>query len=985
MSKKLILSSLLFLIVALAKAQNFQVVGVVVDQTDKTPLIGVTVQVINQADSTKRLGTTTDKDGKFAIKIANRGRYKLRVSYVGYKMVEQLFRTENELKNFGAIEISQDLNQLKEVVVQGTQVRVEQKGDTLLYNANAFKVNQDATTEDLVKKMPGITIENGTVKAQGEDVKRVQVDGREFFGDDATLALRNLPAEIVDKIQVFDRLSDQAQFSGINDGNTEKTINIVTRTGRNNGQFGKVYAGFGSNTGEGTSNRYSVGGNINFFSGQRRISLIGLGNNINQQNFSMQDLLGTLGTTGGGFGGGGAGGRQGGGGFGGGGGGFQGGGAGGGFGGNSAGNFMVGQQSGITQTNAVGLNYSDNWGKKIKVTGSYFFNNTTNTNDGFKTRNYFASRGVSGQTYEEESRTSSTNQNHRFNLRFEYTINTRNSLIITPSLSFQSTDQKSYLDGETSVSGKPLSSVLTSNSSKSTGYNFSNNVLFRHRFSKIGRTFSIGVTTSVNDRTRDGLLQSRNRYFNTLDSLQTVDQQSQSPSHGYTLSANLSFTEQLSKKATLELNYNMSFNRNNSNKTTNNFSKLDNGYTVLDPILSNRFENDYVSNRAGFNLRFGERRDPFNVTLGVNYQNANLLGNQLFPKNVETTKSFNNLLPSVEVMYRKSQSKTLRFNYRTSTNAPSITQLQNVPNNTNQLILSTGNPDLKQEYSHNLSMRYNSTNTKNARTFLAFVSASFTQDNITNATYIPLRDSLVSGILLKNGAQLTKPINLDGTWSLRSFFTLGLPLKPIKSNLNFNAGVSYSNTPGLINNVKNIANTTNLNSGLVLSSNVSEYVDFTLSYSATYNIVENTLRPQSNNNYFYHLAGAKVNLQSKNGWVWSTDANQSLYSGLGTDYNQTFILWNMGLAKKFLKDRRGELKLTVFDLLKQNNSISRNTTSTYIEDVQTTVLKRYFMLTFTYNVRNFRKGNVQPDNNMNNNQFPFGPNGGNNPFPRREF
>ncbi len=952
------------LIGTLASAQNFQVVGVVVDIADKTPLIGVTVQLINQADSTKRLGMTTDKDGKFSFKVTNRGNYQLRVSYVGYKTIEQRVRTDEPVKNVGTIEMSLDQNQLKEVLVQGTQVRVEQKGDTLMYNASAFKVNVDATTEDLVKKMPGITIENGAVKAQGEDVKRVQVDGREFFGDDATLALRNLPAEIVDKIQVFDRLSDQSQFSGINDGNTEKTINIVTRTGRNNGQFGKIYAGYG------TDNRYLMGGNINFFSGQRRISIIGLGNNVNQQNFATQDLLGTLGTTGGGgFGGGGGGARPGGGG-----GGFQGGGGGGGFqgGGNNAGNFLVGQQGGITQTNAIGLNYSDNWSKKIKVTGSYFFNSTTNNNNGFKTRNYFAVKGVNGQTYEEDSRTSNTNQNHRFNLRFEYTINARNSLIITPNMSFQSTEQKSYLNGETSALGKPLSSVLTNNTSESTGYNFSNNVLFRHRFAKAGRTFSVGVTTSINDRTRDALLQSRNRYYNTLDSLQLVDQQSTTPSHGYTLSSNVSFTEQLSKKTTLELNYNASFNRNNSDKTTNNFSKLDNGYTVLDPILSNRFENDYVSNRAGFNLRFGERRDKLNLTVGLNYQNANLLGDQLFPKKIETEKSFNNLLPSAELTYRKSLTKSLRFNYRTSTNAPSISQLQNVPNNSNQLILSTGNPDLKQEYTHNLSLRYNSTNTQSARTFFSFVSANFTQDNITNATFIPLGDSLVSGILLRRGSQLSKPINLDGTWSLRSFFTLGMPLKPIKSNLNFNAGVSYSNTPGLINNAKNIANTTNLNSGLVLSSNISELVDFTLSYSATYNVVKNTIRPQSNSNYFYHLAGAKINLQSKNGWVLSTDANQSLYSGLGTEFNQTFILWNMGAAKKFLKDRRGELKLTVFDLLNQNNSISRNTTSTYIEDVQTTVLKRYFMLTFTYNVRNFRKGNVQPETpQMPNQDFPF--------------
>jgi hypothetical protein len=257
---------------------------------------------------------------------------------------------------------SQDL---ATVVITSTIAPATQKADTLQINASQYKVNPDASTEDLVRKMPGITIENGVVKAQGENVQKVTIDGRELFGDDATAALRNLPAEVVDKIQVFDRLSDQAQFSGVDDGNTTKGINIVTKANMRNGQFGRVFAGYG------TDGRYAAGGNTTLLKENRRISIVGNFNNTNQQNFSQQDLLGVTSSTGGGGfrggGGGGGGGRP----QGGGGGRPQGGG-GGNFGGGNTGNFLVGQQNGINRTNAFGINYSDIWNKNVTVTGSYF-------------------------------------------------------------------------------------------------------------------------------------------------------------------------------------------------------------------------------------------------------------------------------------------------------------------------------------------------------------------------------------------------------------------------------------------------------------------------------------------------------------------------------------------------------------------------------------------------------------------------------------
>lgn len=930
-----------------AAGQGIELRGRVMDKNDNSSLFGVTVLLINARDSTQRSGTTTDADGRFAFPNLSRGAYRLRLSYIGYNTEQVQIRPFNSVQDLGTLQLSSNSKNLKEVTVKGMQERVEQKADTLIYNADAYKVTKDANVEDLVTKMPGITIENGTIKAQGQDVKRVLVDGREFFGDDASLALKNLPSEVVDKIQVFDRLSDQSQFTGFDDGNAERTINITTRNGKNNGQFGKVYAGYG------TDNRYSAGGNINFFSGARRISLIGLSNNINQQNFAMQDLLGALGSGGGG-------GRPGGGGnFGGnrGGGGGNRGGGGGGFGGNSAGNFLTGQQGGITSTNALGLNYTDNWGKKIKVTGSYFFNQARNNTESVLQRTYFSTAN-NGQIYDQSSFSSNNNQNHRANLRMEYQISPRSSLIWTPRISIQNNNNNSTVSGVNTESetGAKLTETNTNTSAHSNGYNFSQNLLYRYRFAKPGRTISIGVGTTLNTNNRNGFQFSENRYY-TNDSLATINQQSETNTNSNNWSANVNYTEPLSKSSQLQFSYNGSITNSKSNKETFDYNEQTQSYSNLNTILSNRFDNQYMTNRGGVSYRL--RTEKAFLTLGGDYQMADLSGNQLYPREFSVNKTFQNFLPNIDLNYKFTQTKNLRFNYRTSTNAPSITQLQNVYDITNPLFISSGNPDLKQEYSNTFSLRYNSTNVAKSVNFFGGLFATLTQNNITNSTFIATRDTTLSqGVLLTRGSQYSRPVNLQGYRSVRAFMNLGLPIQSIKSNLNLNGGVNYTRTPGLINQVENLSNNYAFNAGTVLSSNISENLDFSVSYSGAYNIVRYSIQPQQNSNYFSHTARFRLNWVSHKGFTINPDVTNTLYSGLGAGYDRSFTLVNLGVGQKILKDQRGEIRLTIFDLLKQNNSISRNITETYVEDNRTLVLSRYFMMTFTYNLRNFRGSNT---------------------------
>jgi hypothetical protein len=305
--------------------------------------------------------------------------------------------------------------------------------------------------------------------------------------------------------------------------------------------------------------------------------------------------------------------------------------------------------------------------------------------------------------------------------------------------------------------------------------------------------------------------------------------------------------------------------------------------------------------------------------------------------------------------YRFDNKSNLRIFYRTNTNAPSVNQLQGVINNSNPTQLSTGNPNLKQDYSHSLSARYGVTNAKTAQNVMLYLNLAYSNNAIVQSTFIADKDyELAKGITLFRGSQLTKPVNLDGLFNVRTFISYGLPISKIKSNLNFSAGVNYAKNPNLINDIKSFTNTYGINSGLVLSSNMSEKVDFTFSYSPTYNLVRNSVQTTLNTNYLFQNTSFKINWLFGKGFLLQTEVLNQAYSGLGSGFNQNFTLWNAGFGYKFLKKQAGELRLNVFDLLKQNNSITRNVSTAYIEDARSQVLTRYFMLTFTYNLRNFR-------------------------------
>lgn len=891
-------------------------------------------------------GTVSDVEGRFRFDSIGKGGYVLVVTYLGFEELRGEITLKSENLNLGTLRLEPNSQVLQGVEIKADAVSALQKVDTMEFNSAAFKVMKDADAQELIEKMPGVSVENGQVKSQGENVQQVLVDGKPFFGNDPTAALKNLPAEVIEKVQIFDAQSDQSQFTGFNDGNTVKTINIVTKNGMQNGQFGKAYAGYGY------EDKYQAGGNINFFDGDRRISLLGMSNNINVQNFAAEDIVGAMGMSGdrgrmamrmmsmGGRGGGG--GRSGGGGF---------------------SDFLVNSSGGISTTHALGLNYSDKWGKKVEVSGSYFFNNSENNAENTVFRNFLSSNQEVGNTYQESALSTTNNTNHRLNLRMEWTIDSMNSLLFRPRVTFQQNDGNSLTEGATNdLFSSVLNRSTSSYTSQLTGWNTNGTLLWRHKFAKKGRTFSLEASGGYSPKLGESLLQSEN-YFPSLNPspfpilvLEVLNQQGDLSIGSWNAGGNAEWTEPISQNGQLLLNYRYSFQQESSDRLISDWVEATGGYDLLNEPLSNVFSNDYITQQGGLGYNYSKGRD-FNVSVRANTQWAELNNQQTFPSLGQVNQTFVNILPSAFIRYNIDKNRNIRFNYRSNTQLPSVDQLQNVVNNTNPLQLSSGNSELAQSEQHNIFARYQGVNPARSSSLFFMIGGGFTRDYIGKSTYLAgFEHPIFEELNAQPGAQLTRPVNLDGYANARSFLTYGFPLKRIKSNLNLDASYNFSQTPGLINEGRNLTAVHAIGAGFTLGSNISDKVDFTISTRPLWNTTSNSLQTAANTQFWSQNSRVKLNWQIWEGFVLRTDLTHTLYSGLSDGFNQEFYIWNLGIGKKVLKDDRGEITLAVNDLLSQNRSITRTVTEAYIEDARTNALTRFIMLSFTYNLRHFNTG-----------------------------
>lgn len=904
----------IFSSVALMAQSTATLKGKLVDSVGKQTLKDASITVLEAKDSTLDVFGLAKADGSFVVEKISFGEMIVMIKFQGYEAYSKKinFSKANASVDLGTVYLRLAANDLGEVTV--TQSPISIKKDTVQFNASSFKTKPNAVLEDLLKKLPGVQVEtDGTVKAQGENVQRVLVDGKRFFGDDPKLATKNLPPDMIDKIQVFDALNDQSAFTGFDDGNRIKTINITTKKDKRKGYFGRAVLGGGSDSEEG---RYDNSVNLSYFNGDRQLTFTGQANNVNKQNFGAQDL------------------------FGGGGGGrtivIAGGGGRGGAGG------ATNNSGGIIRTLAAGLNYKDIWGKKTEVSGSYFFNDMQTTREqNSYTQNLIPGNPDSSIFNSQLNNSVTKNRNHRINFNIEHQFDSANSLIIRPNISFQETESATDVTTfSTRGTSKNLNNSLASTDRSNSGYNASLEATFRHRFKKKGRTYSIAFNPgqSVNDGNTTNY--SINNFFNTTTPYaDTINQIGVTNRDSKTMNATFSYTEPIGKNQIIEFNYNFNSNVNNSGTKTFAFNKANSQYDIVVPNLTNVFENTFNSNRVTLNYRLQNAK--YNFSIGSGIQVGDLISKNL-SKDSSITQNFVNFFPTMNFRYDFSRTKNLRIFYNGRTGQPTAQQLQPVVDNSNPLNITTGNPNLKQQFIHTFRILFNSFDVVTHKIFFATINANFTANDIQNSTtYLP------------NGAQFTMPVNLSGTYNINAFLNYGFPLKKPKSNINLGVNLSRSQSQTLVNALSNYTRSTIAGFNASWTTNIKEGFDMNFSSNSSVNFARYTLQSQQNGDFFTQTFVAEPTVYTKSGWVFSTDFRYIKNTGRADGFNTNIPLWSASIAKQLFKKKEGELKLYVFDLLNQNQSLTRNVTGNTIQDVSTVVLKRYFMISFTYNLRSF--------------------------------
>lgn len=916
--KKLSFSALMIVVCIVAKAQkiNGAVRGNLKDSASKQALYDATVSVLSAKDSSLVSFTLSSNSGFFEIKNVPSGEYVVLVSYQGFNTLRKHFSITDKVPvaDLGNVFMIQDYKTMGEVIVKD-EVPIKVKGDTIVYNANSFKVlNPNGTAEDLLKKLPGVQVDrDGTVKAQGETVPKIYVDGKEFFGTDPKMATKNLTADMIDEVEVYDDMSDQAKFNGVDDGSRTRVMNLKLKKDKKQGMFGRASLGYG------TDDRYTGNISANYFKGATKLSVVARGNNTNNIGFTNNDNLGI----------------------------FSAGSAGGGRGGNSA---------GITKNWNIGTNYSDLWGKNLELTGSYFFNHLNNYNNNRSSSIYtFPKDSVVNKLQSGLSR--NYNDNHRANLRLTYTIDSMNSVIYTPNLNLQNSESNRTDSSESYNSGKlDLSKVNDSRSVRTNtgdGINWSNNITFRHKTSKKGRTFSVNLTNSLNNNERDGSTTSRIGSFrNGVKTRETIiNQISRQKTESRNYSASISYTEPLGRDKMLEFNYRYSNNENKSDRRVFDFDTLSGKYTRENIAQTNLFENSNESNRFGTNFRVVKKK--YNYQLGIAAQKITLVSDNISKKQF-IGQTYTNLFPTASFNYNFARSKALRFQYRGSTNQPSTSQLQETTDKNNALYWTRGNAALKQEYNNNFSLTYNYFNMTSFKNYFFRLGFSNTANQIVN--------NIISGPRIykedtvDRGVQLTIPVNASGAYNFNGNANIGFPIKRMKGgNFNTTTSVRIGRDINFVDSVKNISKNISLGENVHISYTYKEKLDISVGVGIDYNAARYSLFDQNNNSYYTYTASGDVSYIFPKNFIVSTDGDFIANSGLASGYNQHYFLWNAGISKQMLKNNRGELKLSVYDILKQNRSISRSFGSNYIQDVQNSAVQRFFMLSFTYNLN--RMGN----------------------------
>lgn len=905
----LMLLMILFSPMAFAQQSGVNVTGSVVEQGSDTPIEQATVRLLNVKDSAMVRGVVSARNGSFTLKNVKKGSYLLHITFIGYDPLYQPLQITGKKNpvNVGKLELSDGAIELGEAVVIGKAPEVTVRNDTVEYNADSYKVTEGSVLEDLLKKMPGVEVDSeGKITVNGKEVKKVMVDGKEFFSDDPKVASKNLPAKMIDKLQVLDKKSDMAQMTGFDDGEEETVINLTVKPGMKQGWFGNAYGGYGS------KDRYEGNAMVNRFVNNDQITFMGGANNTNNMGFS--DLASTM------FSGmGGGGGRRGG----------------------------FGAGSGITSSGNAGLNFSKEFKPdKLTLGGNTRYSHSDNDARSKSDRqNILPGDSSSYDNSEAMSRTKSDNFGVDF--RLEWKLDTMTQLIFRPSFSFSHSMNDNFSDATTLDNERDtVNTNKSSNYSESNGYNLNASIDFSRKLNNKGRVFSATLSGGNSDSYSDGMNRSDIVYFNQTDALKNsiIDQRSRYDNKGFNYRAYVSWVEPIGHNNFIQATYSISQRKQEALKNVYN-QDADGIYNVLDSAYSQSYRNNFISQRAS--LSFKSQRAKFNYTIGLNLDpsyssSENFVGDTTLSK---ITRKVVNLSPMAQFNYMFDKRTNLRIMYNGRTSQPSMTQLQPVADISDPTNITIGNPDLNPRYTNNVFIRFQQFTPEKQRAFMIMANGSYIINDIVSYT----------SYNQETGVKTTTYKNVNGNYSGNVRMMLNTPLKNKKFSINSMTMASFANSNGYINEEKNT------NRNLILSERGgidfrSSYLDLGVNGNIRYNATSNSLQKENNQNTFNYGAGGYTTIYLPLNFKIESDVNWSTNSGYGDGFKQNEVLWNASASKSFLKNNQGTLRFKIYDILQQRSNISRSITASYIQDSEYNTLGSYFMVHFIYRFSIFKGG-----------------------------
>ena len=905
----LMLLMILFSPMAFAQQSGVNVTGSVVEQGSDTPIEQATVRLLNVKDSAMVRGVVSARNGSFTLKNVKKGSYLLHITFSGYDPLYQPLQITGKKNpvNVGKLELSDGAIELGEAVVIGKAPEVTVRNDTVEYNADSYKVTEGSVLEDLLKKMPGVEVDSeGKITVNGKEVKKVMVDGKEFFSDDPKVASKNLPAKMIDKLQVLDKKSDMAQMTGFDDGEEETVINLTVKPGMKQGWFGNAYGGYGS------KDRYEGNAMVNRFVNNDQITFMGGANNTNNMGFS--DLASTM------FSGmGGGGGRRGG----------------------------FGAGSGITSSGNAGLNFSKEFKPdKLTLGGNTRYSHSDNDARSKSDRqNILPGDSSSYDNSEAMSRTKSDNFGVDF--RLEWKPDTMTQLIFRPSFSFSHSMNDNFSDATTLDNERDtVNTNKSSNYSESNGYNLNASIDFSRKLNNKGRVFSATLSGGNSDSYSDGMNRSDIVYFNQTDALKNsiIDQRSRYDNKGFNYRAYVSWVEPIGHNNFIQATYSISQRKQEALKNVYN-QDADGIYNVLDSAYSQSYRNNFISQRAS--LSFKSQRAKFNYTIGLNLDpsyssSENFVGDTTLSK---ITRKVVNLSPMAQFNYMFDKRTNLRIMYNGRTSQPSMTQLQPVADISDPTNITIGNPDLNPRYTNNVFIRFQQFTPEKQRAFMIMANGSYIINDIVSYT----------SYNQETGVKTTTYKNVNGNYSGNVRMMLNTPLKNKKFSINSMTMASFANSNGYINEEKNT------NRNLILSERGgidfrSSYLDLGVNGNIRYNATSNSLQKENNQNTFNYGAGGYTTIYLPLNFKIESDVNWSTNSGYGDGFKQNEVLWNASASKSFLKNNQGTLRFKIYDILQQRSNISRSITASYIQDSEYNTLGSYFMVHFIYRFSIFKGG-----------------------------